>query len=600
MHPCALVFTRLILISILFLFGSAVEADAQAARLWTPDPMLKITEEAVPGNPPGEVEPIELVAPRNGVASGAVVVVAGDRLERVQAAASPLRHEEGGATIPPQHIQVRYATRYRNIGRNEQPEGDPGDAFNHLLDRHVPDSRIQPVWVTINVPANTAPGTYRGTMRVQPVGSVPIRLTVAGWESPDPSDFTPHVGLLHSPDTIARHYDVAKWSRQHFELVTPSLRLLGHVGNNVLYLPMINQTHLGNNETIVRWIPDGDGHRPDFTALEHYLRLYDRYVGEPDVFCLYMWENAWRDDRAPDTLKVTSLNPRTGEADTVEVPYYGESGSEAYWKPLIDGMKQRIEAIGWNTDVMMIGVVGDGMPNEQTRDFFDNIAPDVKWASFTHARGHRTPGDGVAEREGLIFGYRVLPYAPRMDRPRDGRYLANWRRDFLQATSMRSFNSNEPVRFRYLPYGSIAGDTRGHDYRGFDRIGMDFWPVDGGAIIGQYHRWHNLYRGNHRAFTAPGPRGAMGSILIEMLREGLQETQAQIAIERVMLDDDTRGQLDEALRGRIESLLEAHKELVNRGWDNPGRIADGTWREHSLKLFELADEVEDAIGSSGR
>ena len=598
MQCCDFALFRLILITALCATGVASGNTAQAADLWTPDPMLKLTEDAVPGNPPGEVEPIELVAPRNGVASGAVVVVAGDRLERVQAAASALRHEEGGATIPPQRIEVRYATRSQSVDQDYSPDGDPGDAFNHLLDRHVPDTRIQPVWFTVNVPADATPGTYRGTARVQPGGTVPIKLTVTEWESPDPIDFTPHVGLLHSPDTIARHYEVDKWSQQHFALMRQSLELLGHVGNNTLYLPMVNKTHFGNNETIVRWVPHGDGHRPDFTALDHYLRLYDHYAGEPSVFCLYMWENAWRDDRAPETLEVTGFDPQGGGKASIELPYYGEEGSEDYWRPLIEGIKQRIEAIGWDTDVLMIGVVGDGMPNEQTRAFFDEVAPDVKWASFTHARGHASPQGGVAEREGLKFGYRVLPYAPRMDRPRDDRYLANWRQDFLQATSMRSFNSNEPVRFRYLPYGSIAGGTRGHNYRGFDRIGMDFWSVDGGALIGNYHRWHNLYRGNHRAFTAPGPRGAMGSVLIEKLREGLQETEAQIAIERVMLDDELRDELDSELRERIESLLRERSEMVNDAWDSPENAPETPWREQTEKLFDLASKVEQTAGSA--
>lgn len=570
-------------------------AIAQSVRLWTPDPLVQITEAAVPSELPRAVEPIQLVAPRNGAASGLVVVVADRPLQRVRAAASALRHEDGRATIAGPQVQVRYATRHRAIGVDGRPEGEPGDAFIHLLDRHVPDGRIQPVWVTVDVPASAEPGIYRGSLRIAPGGTVPIELTVSAWTSPDPAQFTTHAALMHSPDTVARHYDVPKWSRRHFELLVPAMRLLGRIGNDVLYLPMVNQTHLGNNETIVQWVPRGGGHVPDFTAFEHYLRLYDRHAGRPSVLCLYMWENSWRDDNAPTTLSITERNPRTGQTRAVEVPYYGLPGSEAYWRPLIEGVRQRVAAVGWDPDIVMIGVVGDGMLDERTRDFFLDIAPNVKWVSFTHARGHPRPRGEVAERDGLTFGYRVLPYRPRLGSAHQGYYLANWRQAFRQATSMRIFNSIEPSAFRYLPHASMAGDTRGHRYGGFDRIGMDFWPVEGGALLGRYHRWFRLMRQNHRAFTAPGPEGVMGSVLIEMLREGLTETEAQISIERIMLDDELRNGLQQDLRDRIEATLEARHGLIERLWENPDRIAGTPWRQNTTELFDLAETVRQAM-----
>ena len=56
---------------------------------------------------------------------------------------------------------------------------------------------VQPVWITVTVPADARPGDYRGKVTVGADGTraleIPLHLAVLDWKLPDSRDFTTHV-----------------------------------------------------------------------------------------------------------------------------------------------------------------------------------------------------------------------------------------------------------------------------------------------------------------------------------------------------------------------------------------------------------------------
>jgi hypothetical protein len=50
---------------------------------------------------------------------------------------------------------------------------------------------------------------------------------------------------------------------------------LGRLGNKTTYIHLMCRSNHGNNQTMVRWMKDGDGYKHDFSVLERYL---DRYI----------------------------------------------------------------------------------------------------------------------------------------------------------------------------------------------------------------------------------------------------------------------------------------------------------------------------------
>ncbi len=604
----------LMLVLGVFLGGGLAEGVARMPTdPWVPEPMAQIHPDRAPSESEVRSTTLRLVAPLNGMASAQVVVPSAAPLRSIRAVITPLTLQEaadsgddlepggtsGGAAgrnaISNQQIEIGFAIRYMALGPDGRPIGEPEDRFVAVAEQAVPGERVQPVWVTVQVPSDAAPGRYTGNLRLTPGGTVPVELDVIGFPSPEPWRFTTHAGMIQSPETVAKHYEVPLWSPRHLQFLESSMRLLGRSGNRVLFIPLVNRTHLGNEESMVRFVRRGRRLTPDFTPLERYLELYSRHAGPPEVIVLYAWETRWRGDRTPEKISVTEVDPRSGRTRVLEVPFFGQPGTEAFWRPVFEGIAARVEQLQWPTGALMLGMAGDARPDPETTEFFNRVAPGFKWAMFTHARGDPNPRDGQLSVSGLEVGYRELPYPTDLRRYDPAKPIGGgWDSDFLQVTSLRSFDSDAPAAFRLAATNALASRGTGTRewYRGFSRIGLDFWPIDGGAVIGRYHRWHNLYRRNLRASTVPGPRGALPMIGLLFMREGMQETEAQIVIERVLGDSNLAEQLTEAEREAGRKVLDQRMQFLidHRGnWSDFGESGEDSVA-HARALYTLADE----------
>ncbi|MCX7806607.1 MAG: DUF6067 family protein, partial [Planctomycetota bacterium] len=148
----------------------------------------------------------------------------------------------------------------------------------------------QPIWITVEVPPDAAPGIYEAGLTVSATGAapieVPVRLRVHDWKVPDSREFTSHIGLVQSPDSVAMRYKVPMWSDRHWALMEKSFQLLGKVGNDYIWIPVMRRSHFGNEHGMVRFVRKvgaaaGGGadsqqvtaetHAPDLSVAERYL-----------------------------------------------------------------------------------------------------------------------------------------------------------------------------------------------------------------------------------------------------------------------------------------------------------------------------------------
>jgi hypothetical protein len=115
---------------------------------------------------------------------------------------------------------------------------------------------------------------------------------------------------------------------------------------------------------------------------------------------------------------------------------------------------------------------------------------------------------------------------------------------------------------RALPELAITSDARG-----FSRLGANYWErISGGWFVPAV--LYVLY---------PAKGGVEGGVQLEMLREGLQECEARIALEQ---------------RDPAAAIL---KERCGAAWLLPGGTSHGRlgefhggWRERSRALYEAA------------
>jgi hypothetical protein len=600
--------------------GSGVQpnvgAPAAGVRIWNAAPLLRVGVDADDGDPFEPLGPIRLTAPINGFASGQVVVSAAAdvKLDAPLSAKAGALKSPGGGAIPPGAIAVRYAR--------------PSHGFVALLDR-PPDAKeaqlplpsgerrragkdeppqpapryTQPIWLTVKVPADARPGKYDGELNIDAPGGtrrLPVELTVCGWRVGDPKDWRTCVNILQSPESVAGYYKVPMWSDRHFELMAPSLALMGQAGNDVLGIQAIGQTVFGNDPMLVfrRSGPGPADYAPDLKFVERYLRLYDRLAGRPQFLCLNVWSygmyrrgagrDGGKEQWRTETIPIAEL--RGDRVEPAKAPIYGEPGTEAMWRPAMDGLRAIVRKLGWSERCVLLGTSGDGWPSEITVSFFKKIAPYARWRAITHGGGVPRWGPSDAERtqpNGMVVGYCELV-----------RRITNTRDKVPDAPV--TCNARDCVKYDPFHYRSLPGtNVISANFDGVCWKGLDYWTYTDAegrqrCPLNSYVHFGNIVGSTPRTMALPGEGGAVPTVQFEMLREGIQDCEALILLRDALSEPARRSRLGEHLAGRCETAMEDFLCLLETGhrYEPQG---GGDVRYHVARLYEVAAEAARAL-----
>ena len=542
------------------------------------------------------------------------------------------------------------------------PPKRTGDWYRHLKplpgQPEVVPGAVVPIWITVDVPRDVAAGTYAGQVRIEVQGEepvdVPLELRVADWTLPDTQDYRTWVGMVQSPDTLALEYDVPLWSDRHFEMIGKSLSLIGDTGCRVLYVPLLAHTNIGGEQSMVRWVKKGDGYEYDFSIMDRYLDVAEQNMGTPKLVVFVAWDyymiskgassqegGRYRQRAAAQYLDkvggqygtgpmVTVLDPETGETEVVTLPPYSDSAaSKPLWQPLFDELRRRMAARGLE-GTMMLGLLGDAWAGKEDVALLDEVSHGLPWAMHSH--------EGYAAGK-LMYGIARIDYQARVwkvsfsddgaDRGKRNatmESLRGWEQDGLYAQFDRVRRDHLPcTQWRHIAESSITGAQRGPA-----RLGADYWKVlrnKKGARTARADKrypesdWRNLVI--RSSTLAPGPDGPVSTSHLEAFREGVQECEARIEIERALGDEALRGRLGGDLVRRCEEYLAARQMMMFlsmsnlqcyynhltakwRGWMANGWRARSSfsghswflcssWQERTLQLFSLAGEVANKL-----
>lgn len=591
--------------------------------------------------------PIELAGARNGAFSGRVMVGSAKPIHGLMATAGDLKGPSG--VIPAGQIRIRYAIGWgydyivQRITNRDWVEGllsclcdkPPDEIPVRKREAWGPRMPNQPqpiagavtaVWVTVKVPKDAQPGQYAGHVSIAADGekpiAVPVQLEVADWTLPDPQHYQTWMEILQSPETLAAEYEVPMWSERHWDLVAQSFRLVSDSGSRVAYVPLIAETNFGHQESMVRWVRKDDGsYSYDFSLMDKYLDVAEKNLGPLKMVVFPVWEVYMvqqdqyqgrpyhkefmeKNNRFIGKGPVVTLwNKADGKTENIGLPAYADPASQALWKPLFDQLRARIAKRGSGIKTL-VGMMNDACPSKDELAFFADIAPDFPWVVHAH---------GVYTKTNV--GYQCTVWGCKHAEEKS---LLGWKRPDLSAMFNRdpSLDTCPNSEWRNRCEFAITGDTRGTG-----RIGADFWKVfknkNGQRSAYVYNRypqsnWRNL--DIYTSVLAPGPDGLGATNRYEMLREGLQECEARIAVERALTDDKFKGKLgpelvarcEKALEQRLRALQLGYSGLNNRLEENPAYLSNlsggcvaghlwylnSGWEDRAREIFVLAGEVE--------
>jgi hypothetical protein len=376
---------------------------------------------------------------------------------------------------------------------------------------------------------------------------------------------------------------------------------------------------MGHEQTMVRWIKkDSGGYTCDFTVLDQYLDAAEKQMGKPQIVVLYAWDNymirkgdvatgaaaAHEQQRILDEMEkeggimgkgpaVTVLDPKTKAATTEYLPHYTDPASKALWKPVFAEITARLTKRGL-AKAAMLGMINDCWPTKAEVEFFKDVAPDMPWVLHAHF--------AKADAYGLTkVAYRAQVWS--LDAPAKDKSLMGWKRPDLVARFERAgeFGAAPLHAWRFWEEYCIAGNQRGAA-----RLGGDYWPVvkdkagvPRGYVGDRYPEstWRNL--GIYTSMLGPGAEGPQATTRLEIFREGLQECEARIVIEKALSDSAAKARLGDDLAKRCQdAMAERLVHMLDGLASKPGSRTGWSWtlkdhcQEFSEKLFTLAGEVQ--------
>jgi hypothetical protein len=610
-----------------------------------------------PDDSPSDPASISMVAARNGSACGKVWITSTDPIGGLKATQSDLKGPDG--TIPAAQVRVSYPANWESTSWSQGP-----DILLDSPSTEAPAGKAQ-VWISVKVPKDAKPGVYTGQLMVEAKGLsravVPVKLDVRDWTLPDPQNYRAWVELMEQPDTLAVDYNVPLWSQKHWEMIAKSLQLIADTGSRVIYVPLIARTNYGNAESMVRWIKKGDNqYEYDFSIVEKYLDAVEKNLGTPKIVMVYAWETymgqLWTEEaRAPVEVKgaegsyewreamahnnlienknrgpaVTLLDPATGKTDTFYAPRYEDPAAKALWKPVWDGLRQRLAKKGWDK-AMMIASYSDRYPTQREAATLSEVSGGLPWAGCAHHINSVQEDKTLGKVQGIAdIGYA----AAALDEyyclnPSKQARCYGWKQSTLYVHYWRGGVFNGPLlTVHYELERRITGNKRGVGH-----LGADFWPAvrnkagrRSGIVTDRFPEsyWHSLNVSGW--MLAPGATGPVGTERLDIFLAGLQECEARIAIETALSDAALKAKLGDELAKRAQDFLDdrlvsiwkgvgvAEADFQNhplitayRDWyyDVAKRV-DGkagykwfltsNWEDRTAKLYDLAAEVEKKI-----
>lgn len=520
---------------------------------------------------------LEMVAPRGGTVSGQAVL-RGQQLSGVKAV-TPVLTGPGGAMLP---ATVRWLTR------------PAGGVFANIFSATPKEKHLQPVLVTVTAPADAAPGVYTGRLEVVAEGfkgGVGVKVEVMAWVLPAPQEWKLHTGLIQSPDTIALQYKVAPWSDEHLKLLEPSLRLLRDVGSESCYVFLTAESDHYARYSAVRWRDD----TLDYTYFDKYLDAYQKMCDVPKTLTLQVWEGGYSAHlNATNSVKVTRIQP-DGTMTNVFAPYYGTEGSEAFWKPVFNGIRNRLAKRGWQKTEVLLGVPRDTYPSEEAAEMFAKVAPGWRWRVFTHGVGLGARADGkLMLPNGTECGWVEIVTTPGFEGKRA--HMTKIAEHPKRAHVFTAVCRGETVPgtqvwlWRDLPAANLL-----HGGQGVSQVGLDYWdlklapnevpPGLKGGNLCQITGWAGFTPRHNasKSLTVPGPNGAEPMLEYEMFREGVQAA-AAFAVAR----ETEAGKAFAALLASCMSYV-TNPHLHPPTVTDPAVMAHSRWIAALRELYKAAE-----------
>ncbi len=203
---------------------------------------------------------------------------------------------------------------------------------------------LQPVWLSIKVPANAVAGSYTGTITVDAGEKylLNVALTVVNKTLPPPAQWKYQLDLWQHPAAIARVHNETLWSDAHFASMKKYYTMLAAAGQKNITVSIVNepwghQTY-DDYPSLVKWTKKKDG------GWSYDYSLFDKYVsfvmscGITDRINCY--------SMVPWKIAFAYYDEALGK-DTVFTQAIGTPAYNEFWSVMLKDFTAHLKNKGW-------------------------------------------------------------------------------------------------------------------------------------------------------------------------------------------------------------------------------------------------------------
>ena len=220
------------------------------------------------------------------------------------------------------------------------------DLIDSLTVFNIEACSTRPVWVTIAIPQDAAPGVYESEVVVSAKGIkrivMPFEVEVIDQILPEYGDWNFHLDLWQHPSAVARIENLEMWSDEHFEALKKQMQPLAEAGQKVI-TATLNRDPWGyqtfdDYEDMILWTRHTDGTWSyDYTVFDRWVELMMSLGISKQINCYSMlpWENRLHFfDEKKNERSVKKVSP-------------GSEDFEMYWGAFLTDFVKHLDEKGW-------------------------------------------------------------------------------------------------------------------------------------------------------------------------------------------------------------------------------------------------------------
>lgn len=425
------------------------------------------------------------------------------------------------------------------------------DVLDIVKVRDIKAYTTQPIWLNIWVPTDARTGKYKGTLTVSGKNfkamDLQFEVQVLNRTIPAPQEWALHLDFWQNPYAIARYYQVPLWSKEHFDVMRPFMKMLADIGQrsittSIMHKPWAGQTEDHFDSMVFRMKKLDGSWEYDYTVFDQWVEYMMNEIGIKDMISCYTmipWALSF-DYFDQATNRIQFINAKPGEAA------YSE-----YWGTFLKDFSRHLREKGWfeKTAISM-----DERPMEAMREAIKVIKEADPEFKITLAGNYHEEIQADLYYLAIPYGQKY-PEKVKAERKQKGQYSCVY--TCCSEAFPNIFTFSDPAEATWTPIHALAGG-----YDGFLRWAIHSWVADP-LRDSRFRSW-----GAGDTYTVyPGPRS---SIRFERFTEGLQNCEKIRILREELAAKGAKSKLDKLNKvvsmftpEGVESTQKSADEMIN-------------------------------------